>query len=273
METVLPAPQGGLTTTERVVPIPKNLLEMTGVSLDSGATAVIERILGGQTDLRTNLLELSWYWKVRVWFSSPVEVQITKRRTKTTDVHIFPRFFRSTNGAFCYMVSRGHRSGYHFWGLDKMIVKYEPVFEQQFDDQFKSYEQFKRKFDLHFITEAEVQSLWNGTSGQHGGKYRKSDFRRIGSHGKRCLDNFLRFFKGISNGGDLPGYRLETDGQYFILREHVSAWGNKHFSRDITISHQTNIDYVYYASEFHGCGNGRYGLLANKNEFLWLEDD
>lgn len=35
----------------------------------------------------------------------------------------------------------------------------------------------------------------------------------------------------------------------------------------------SNCPYVYYSSEHMGCLNGRYGLIANRNEYLWLEDD
>jgi hypothetical protein len=236
---------------------------------------LVERILRGElTDLQTNLVELSRYWKIRVWFSTPVEVRITSRRVKKTNVHIFARFFDGNLHGICYQVNRKYRHGYPIGDWLRLIVKYEPVFEM-FDDEFKSYEQFRAKFDLYFITEEQIQSLWNGTSSQHGGKYRKSDFHRIGRKGKTALNEFLRFFKGISKGADViggaPGYMLETEGKYFILRKHLGS--SHHFGRDITISHQTNIDTVFYSSEFYGCGNGRYGLLANRNEFLWIEDD
>ena len=264
----------------RDVPAPKNLLELTGIKMSESQTAVVERILKGQADLRTNLADLNHYWKVRVWFDKPVEIRTGRRygQVKMKQEHVFSRFFISSHNQLCYALSRSHRSGYYLGDQINHIVKYEPVLDPHDggaeSDEFKSYEQFKKKFDLFFITEEEIQKLWDGTSGQHGGKYRKSDFRRLGRQGKWVMEQFLRFFKGISNGGDLPGYRLETDGKYFITRaDYTSTSTNMNIGRDIHMTHQTNLGWVYFASEYPGCGNGRYGLIANKHEFLWLEDD
>lgn len=274
------------------VPPPKNLLELAGLSMSESQTAIVESILKGQTDLRTNLVNLSRHWKVRVWFNSPVQIRVGRRygQTKYKQEHVFSRFFLGEGAQLCYVTSRSHRSGYPLGDQINLIVKYEPVLDPHDggaeSDVFKSYEQFKRKFDLFFITEAEVKKLWDGTSGQHGGRYLKSDFRRLGRQGVWVMDQFLRFFKGISNGGDIPGYSPGTaenlssipgcrfGGKYFITRaNYCSTSTNINFGRDIHISHQTNLDWVYYASEYVGCGNGRYGLIANKHEFLHLEDD
>jgi len=296
METTLVEQAPPLTPSPawKNVPTPKNLLELVGLKMSEAQTNIVENILKGQTgtsqtDLRTNLVNLSRYWKVRVWFANPVQIRTGRRygQTKYKQEHVFSRFFLSNpypeqltndHAQLCYALSRGHKSGYHFGDQINLIVKYEPVLDigdgGAESDHFTSYEQFKKKFDLFFITEAEVKKLWDGTSGQHGGKYLKSDFRRLGRQGKWVMKQFLRFFKGISNGGNIPGYRLETDGQYFITRADYTSMSNRQsFGRDIHMTHQTNLGWVYYASEFVGCGNGRYGLIANKHEFLWLEDD
>jgi hypothetical protein len=262
------------------VPTPKNLLELAGLKMGPRQTAIVEEILKGRTDLTTNLVELSESWKIRVWFANPVEIRTGRRygQTKYKQEHVFARFFISSRDQLCYALSRSHRTGYHLGDRINKIVKYEPVLDT-YDggagsDHFTSYEQFKKKFDLFFITEAEVRKLWDGTSAQHGGKYLKSDFRRLGRQGKWVMEQFLRFFKGISNGGNIPGYCLETDGKYFYTRADYTSMSNRqYFGRDIHMTHQTNLDWVYYASEFPGCGNGRYGLIANKHEFLHLEDD
>ena len=130
------------------------------------------------------------------------------------------------------------------------------------------YEKFKRKFDSRFITPQEIKRLWNGTSAQHGGKYNFNDFRHIGSRGLEVLRKFMRLFKGVNEGGG-AGY-IQKDG-YSILSERYFCYHN--LGRDITITHQTNLPWVTYSSEYHNCSNGRYGLIANEKEYLWLEDD
>lgn len=280
-----------------MIPIPSNLALL--VNLKGDQALVVERIHKGQIDLQTNLLELGKFWKIKVWFNKPTEVHTIKHwviskqksewqegnpevsvsvsrschRSKTATEHVFSRFFASKNGVssttqLCYLPTRKGRTGYLFPSLDT-VIKYEPVIETPREDrEFDSYEQFKARFDLFFITEGEIQRLWNGKSSQHGGKYRPSDFHRIGPKGKQALSNFLRFFKGI-NSTDHTGYRTVEDRQY--LQEKYRSYHQ--FGRDISIEHNAKNEFIFYSSEYHNCGNGRYGLLANKKCFLWLEDD
>ena len=244
------------------------------------ALAVLDRILKGQTDLTKNLLDLGRYWRVHVWFTEPVTLAIrarwirdpneptsfTKNHCRTVTDWIFGGFFFSETHGVCY--STGCRRGYPLNCLDK-IARYEPVAKTS--DEFTSYEQFKAKFDMLFVTEGEIQSLWNSTSCQHGGKYKKSDFRQMGPQGLRVMKDFLECFKGINEGGEnTPGYVKYDETHYTLGRRYTSY---HQLGRDIHISHQTNVPRVFYASEYHGCGNGRYGMVANKREFLWLEDD
>jgi hypothetical protein len=176
----------------------------------------------------------------------------------TVSEYTFSKFFNN-NGqcGICYVPTRSGRHGYYF-PLSK-VVRYEPLINSFKEDRFSTYEDFKKKFDRFFITEDEIQKLWNQKSCQHGKQYCPSDFHRLGPRGREVLVRFMRRFKGIE--ADINSEIYET---YTTLH---------HFGRDVKISHGTNLPYVYYSSEFQGCGNGRYGLLANKNEFLWLEDD
>ena len=266
-----------------MIPIPDNIPLLLGACQNDAETAVVERILKGQGDLRTNLLDLGKFWKIRVWFKEPIQIQIkrttkvtnlpdgcrqwTHRDAKITNDHIFSRITTgSATNELIYGTSRQARTGYFFPSLD-LVTRYEPVIPSQVKDEFKSLEQFAAKFDPYFITQSEVSRLWNGTSSQHGGKYVPSDFHRIGPQGKKVLERFLTRFKGI-NSPDRSQYH-ESSG----LRLSDRYDSNHHFGRDICIEHASANEYVFYTSEFHNCGNGRYGLLANKKEFLWLEDD
>jgi hypothetical protein len=268
------------------IPLPTSIPILMGQDLNNGQKDVLQKIMAGQSDPVKNLLDLGQHWKVKVWFTKPVQLRLPRHYTKKKEEdgtiswgkkayyayaseHTFNGFFLSNN-QLCYKFKKTGRSGWYFPIED--ILKYEPL--PASSDAFSGYEEFKRKFDLKFITEDEILSLWKGTSAQHGGKYLKSDFKSISTQGRKVMTRFLQSFQGIDKGGmGTPGYmeRKYEDKTYYILEEH--HYTTRHPGRDIRISHQTNRPSVYYSSEFAGCGNGTYGLVANKNEYLWLEND
>jgi hypothetical protein len=262
-----------------MVPLPQNLPLLVGVIGDQAEA--IEKVLKG-CPLDQALDALGKHWKVKVWFSQEVEVRTISRvftevvkdgsvyktwksYNKST-VHIF-NFITIYHGMLLYQPTRKSRMGYHFPSLE-LVTKYEPVLPVQTKDEFESVAEFATRFDRRFITESEIQKLWAGTSAQHGGKYTPSDFHRLGPQGKRVLYNFLRLFMDVE----------DTEGKYYFERSGhkcLEQYHNTHSNggRDIKISHTLGQGYVYYASEFKGCGNGSYGLIANENEFLHLEND
>lgn len=268
-----------------MVPIPENLPLLVGQNLPSHQLAVVERILKGQTDLKTNLIDLGKHFKVRVWFDREIDIRImprwvNKQETENGYSKLYKQHVRASVHVFNYIctaakdsqrllygTSKKARQGFDFPSLE-FVTRYEPVIPAADADEFKSYEQFAAKFDRRFITETMIQDLWNSKSGQHGGKYKPSDFHRIGPKGKQVLENFLRWFVDVN---DTVGQHYYQHDKYKCLNQRRDSY--HHFGRDISISHTLGIPRVSYSSEYHGCGNGRYGLLANKNEFLWLEDD
>jgi hypothetical protein len=188
----------------------------------------------------------------------------------TADCHVFNYICNDRSGqSLLYAPNRNARTGYFFPRLE-LVEKYEIVDTSCKKDEFDSYEDFKKKFDPYFITDAQIQDLWNSKSAQHGGKYCPSDFHKIGKRGREVLKRFLNSYKGINNGGG-EGYSKSQFGDYTVLSQRYYSY--HHTGRDITISHQTNVPMVFYSSEYHGCGNGRYGIVASKSTFLWLEDD
>ena len=250
-------------------------------------TKAIESVLKCE-DLKTNLLTLSKFWKLKVWFNTEHDIKIHTHTTKKlnsdgqmswchgksyehTNVHVFSFISTATSGCLLYSTKRGHvRNGYYFPDLST-VTKYEVVLKEHVDE-FKSYEQFKKKFDPFFIMESEIQNLWNGTSNQHGGKYKPSDFRSIGPQGKWVMERFLRGFKGITSTDHTSYPTVEPMMARPVYRERYKSNGH-HFGRDISMEHRIGNPYVHYASEYPNCGNGRYGIVANKNQFLHLEDD
>jgi len=262
------------------VPTPTNLPLLIGSGIE--ATAVIERILKGQTDLQTNLLELSKFWKIKVWFDKPTEIRITptwinktetdggwsktRRPNKMGTEHVIARFFQTEQKQLCYLPKRSVRSGYHFPSLDS-VIKYEPVIDRS-KTEF-TYEKFAAKFDRRFITESEIKRTWDHNSSQHGGRYTQSDFHQLGPEGKKVLRQFLRLFKGVTN--TVGEYYSDREGNNKYLTERHKA--HHRLGRDITIQHRLGNNFVWYSSEYYNCGNGRYGIIANENIFLWTEDD
>jgi hypothetical protein len=264
------------------IPIPTNLPLLINDPRPLAVSAVTDILHNSDSmELRDILASLGTFWPVKVWFSQPVTISViprwinnpkdgyrTHKSTQTSDVHIFRGFFKHGIDDLCYKYKQRGRTGQYFTFFDK-VIKYEPVIERTKKTEFTSFEEFKAKFDPYFITEEQIKELWNEGSCQHGGKYIPSDFRHIGPVGKKVMERYLHFFKGVGTGGDEPGY-TKYGGQYILTQRHTT---NHHPGRDITIQHTSDRGYVHYNSEFAGCGNGRYGLVATRNTFLHLEDD
>lgn len=258
--------------------VPQNLPLLIG-KVEGKKAEALETALKGSDDLRNNLGLLGSCFKIQVWFKEPVKRHIQRQKirlsptswryeyAKVSNCHIFPRIVKQ-GPQLLYTTSRNARTGYPFPDLN-LVTKFELVNEST-KTEFDSFEEFKKKFDLFFITEDQIKSLWNSKSAQHGGRYNRRDFHQIGPAGREVMNRFLRNFKGINEGRG-PGYLKSPHGDYTVLTERHKSY--HHSGRDITISHQTNIGMVHYSSEYQGSGNGRYGLVANRREFLWLEDD
>lgn len=252
--------------------VPKSLIK---VIADAENKPIIAQITAGTVSIPQALVGLSKYYPIRLWFSEPATLQCPRHWVresdnrkayithKTGDTLTVNKFFLHGD-TLCYASKKTSRTGYYFDMLDK-VVKYDIVLGNATKDAFSTFEQFKGRFDLMFITEDEILKLWNGTSSQHGGKYTPRDFHGMGPRGKQVMNDFLRRFKGVK---DTPRGIYDEKG---YMRADYRSY--HHSGRDISISHLFGNSYVWYSSEFSGCGNGRYGLVANKSTFLWLEDD
>lgn len=117
-----------------------------------------------------------------------------------------------------------------------------------------TFKQFRKKFDLRFITEEKIAKLFND------GCKVQFQFRYPGKQGKRLLKEFCGKFTDIHSNTE----------KIYVTHD---AWGWGSQGRDITISHSPNDDSVYYASEYAGCGNGDYYIIANEKLVLFLERD
>lgn len=241
---------------------------MIGTSPD--ADNAIAEALAGSLSLEKSLARLSCYFLVRIYFDRPTSLPFLGGKFINSYVHTFRHLFISTNGYFCYGYKKNSRRGRCIDSEISHIIKIELL--DTTPKEFKSYEEFKARFDPRFITEDGIKSLWNSKSSQHGGKYNRNDFKSISKRGREVLNRFLTHFTKIH----------EINEHYTISNawkdEKVLVYKAKHHSyhhrgRDISISTNTKAPYIFYSSEYPGCLNGHYGLLVNKNTYLYLEKD
>ena len=242
--------------------------------LDLVVSEILSRGDDTEDKLFDNLCLLSDHVKVKVFFDKPIPIFINKTHGKNMTEAVIGKFFKSKAGRG-YSVRHSHvrRGNFCTWVQD--ITRYEPVVEKKAATEgYKSLEAFTRKFDPRFISPEEIKKLYKGTSAQHGGKYTSKDFHKLGPRGKDVLKNFLWRFKGLNE--DTEHYRISQfknkDGSEYKVMDSYHR-SSSHTGRDITIEHKLGRGFIHYASEYPGCLNGRYGILANMNEFLWLEDD
>lgn len=240
--------------------------------LNQGNDETLKLMFSNPDDHLQNITRLSKICRVKITFNQPTDIVVNRRKVlRGITEHTFPGFFCKGDTLY-YFMKRDGRSGYPL-PLSR-IKAYEPVGSTV--DAFSSYEEFKKKFDLFFISEELIKELWESTSAQHGGKYVPSDFKPISKAGKEALRLFLTRFKGINNT-DTSTYsernNINGNGTYHICDGNYYGSGGSSTSRDIKISHQMGFNRVFYSSEYHRCGNGRYGIIATKSTYLWLEDD
>lgn len=240
------------------------------MGIDNQIDSTIEQILKSNS-IPEQLILLGNICKVTVWFNRPIRIT-TRRPYKTCTEYTFSGFFKYYN-SLCYRTRSGARTG-SIIDLEA-IDHYEPVPESI--DRFKTYESFQKRFDPIFITKTEIKKLWNSKSSQTGNHYRPSDFKNLGYQGRKLMKEFLKHFKGINTAPNEYPYRESVldngPSKYKIYTAHHKSYGSGSAGRDLSISHQTNLPWIHYASEFPDCGNGTYGLIANKSQYLHLEND
>lgn len=211
----------------------------------------------------------SYKTKLRLTFIKPMHIPTgachkSKSKHKTMDFH-----FWVSNG-IVRRFKRGGSQGYH---LHEDIYANIASWEVIVVDDSMSFEEFKKKFDMRFITEKELKLTWNNKSPQHGGAYKKTDFKSMSKRGKDLLDTFLTWFDSVT----IPTEHYET-GQFpttstkDLLREHYTPWGGRR-GRTISIEHHYPRPYVVYSTEDVQGGREKCCLIANKNEVLHLEND
>lgn len=248
--------------------LPNNIPLLMGMGHDD----TIAKILSEPDNHMKNIVRLSTICKVKVTFHCSQSFQMSRRkRINNVTSYVFPQFF-SIDDKLYYMKRRGGRSGYQISMSN--IRSYEPVISSA--QKFNNFEDFKKQFDLHFITEEYIRTLWEETSSQHGEKYKPSDFKSISRSGKEALSMFLRRFKGIHNTDNTSYSKKNIGGNspdYWTARGYHYGTGGSRTSRDITISHRLGSPVVYYASEYHGTCNGTYGILVSRSKYLWIEND
>lgn len=223
--------------------------------------------------LLTVIKERDRHSRLRLKFSEPVpEVFSNFLRGEDVSEMVVDHFFVNRlddDAPMVYVTNRSNaRYGRRFTSnyIEKLqCIEVMPRLNQV----ITTYEKFLKHFDIKYIAEAKVKSLWEDRGTR---VWRKKDFKSMGSTAKRTFREFDERFKGITDiASELSGAYSSNGYGNKELRRHHSGYGNR--SRDITVSHQQGTGYIYYASEFRGCGNGSYGVVARKNIWLHIEDD
>lgn len=244
--------------------------DMIPTMLGQGMDDTVKMILSEPDNHLQNIIRLSKVCKVKIKLNRPFTVYANRRHAiKDVTEYTFNGFFQHGND-LCYLFKGNGRRGQYL--PLSLIESYEPVLSTA--NTFNSLEDFKKKFDTFFISNELIEQLYNEKSAQTGARYRPSDFRPVSTAGKEALSCFLRNFKGVDNT-DQSDYRENkgvSGNTYYTCEGSYYGRGGS-TSRDIRISHQFGFNRVSYSSEYHGCGNGRYGILATRSTYLWLEDD
>jgi len=224
-----------------------------------GQDAVLATLTAIQQLCVANGAPLSGY---EVEYAAPVSFGFS-RRQRFNEVTCF-RFhsFRMVGSTLYVSNRRRARFSYPLPRVDQ-VVRVRPV--QQKDDRFADFESFARRFDRRFVSEGTLRDLWQHGSGQHSGPFRPSDFKPIGPKGRCVVKRFLDSFQSLDSAG--PAYNANG---VLTLRDYSQS---THLGRDISIEHRAGGGAVYYSSEFPGCGNGSYYLLATPHSILHLEND
>lgn len=120
------------------IPLPKNLGLLIGRS-SYNETACLKKIFEEQLTLHEILITLSRCWKVKAWFSDPVNVYCYRSKTRDGNIvtyhhgykevteHVFSGFFETHSGLY-YPIRRHANWGWLF-PINKLI-RYEPVIKR-----------------------------------------------------------------------------------------------------------------------------------------------
>jgi hypothetical protein len=244
---------------------PEEILLLIGQGYDN----IVKDIIADPDNHIQNIVRLSKVCKVKLTFKCPIPIYQNRHSRKIVSEYVFSDFF--TQGDLLYYKFKvGGRSGI-LLSLDN-ILKYEPAGGL---DKFKDFDTFKKKFDSLYVTDQMIKSLWGEKSSQTGESYKPSDFKPLSSGGKSALKDFNRRFLGVSSTDDSRYSVIRYDDSHssLFMRACKEGTGGSATSRDISITHTFGNPCVNYASEYSGTGNGRYGMIANSREYLWLEDD
>ena len=125
---------------------PTNLHMLIGGATPEEAN-VIERILSEKINLEESLIQLSWYWPVKIVFSQPICIRrpvrriiskpdekgwstVTIKKYNENTEHIFKSgFFKGESGCLAYSIKRGFNHGF-ILPVSK-ITYYEPVIQRK----------------------------------------------------------------------------------------------------------------------------------------------
>lgn len=225
----------------------------------SGDISTMVKIL---RDIYTSLKEDE---RVIIHYSQPQYIH-----GKKVMEYIIPKLFISDGERLCYAYRKNARWGYAIYEILKNAVAVSVIKDSKLTDgEFSSFQEFRDMFDPRFISEEEVRRLYEKGSTAYNRPWRRSDFRKISGTAAQVMKRFLEKFVDIYTKTE--HYKVDKYSPQGRLDEYHKTW--HHAGRDITVSHDFGKKWVSWSSEFQGCGNGDYYLVADKNTVLFIESD
>lgn len=169
----------------------------------------------------------------------------------------------------------------------RVVSRIEPIIEHietvELDKKktkdFINYNDFLNQFDTSLFDVKEIEKLWqeNVEYKEKNGyfRYHRTDFKVMGKQGLKIWKRFREQWKGLSPiAQEVSGVYTKGYGDTKVFSVYYRCYGmSRGKGRDITISHTLGCPYIHYSSEYAGCGNGSYGLVARNNVWLHIEDD
>jgi hypothetical protein len=179
------------------------------------------------------------------------------------------------NGRWWGNVKRNARKGYSIscneYAGDIITIERDPKAGRH--EGFKTLAEFMVMFNPRFITLEKISELWhNGIDGAKTTEIKRSKFKKIGKEGKTLMKRFLEKFDSVNRITE--HYMVSPHGEYKVLMEkRYSSSSSMRIGRDIGVEHSEGNGMVFWSSEYPGCGNGSYYIVANERTILHLEDD
>lgn len=213
-----------------------------------------EKAWSGLRDRIAEHEDMGYVFHYLLTFNKPVTFQYNRRKTRTEN-KIRAHLFISTQGNFCYTFAK--RSGYQFTAEQVTYLRsIEPILpENALAETVKKVKSLANRIHRNAWTDLKQNVLADPES-----------FAR----------NYGATVTSIT--GKFPEYVLEQIKEAFENKTAYSyrTYGTRQSGRDLSVEVKLGEDGIFrawFSSEYPGCGNGDYWILANPTTAIFRERD